>query len=133
MTELELRAHKLSARGAIENLMSRNAYRHAAGDSVSPQEFPSDTPLASDQIVEMAMRCLVSPVIEISDDGMSAKGQWYSPGFCLRYDKVAATSDLTWLWEEYSGEFSYVNGTWQLIHQTCRRDIAIKEPDTWTP
>ena len=134
MTELELRAHKIEAVGAIENLMALHSYYHAAdmnreeldncwsqereaeviwsqnfgrwqglrkklypmyaGDNkytdaewlkskiikAHPEMEEAIKDLDGRALAEMPMHVLASPVIEIAEDGMSAKGLWYTPG-----------------------------------------------------
>lgn len=131
MTELELRAHRLAAVGAVENLMSRNAYYHAAHPNMAA---PASVPAASAPPgqVDMPVRCLASPVIEISPDGIRAQGLWYSPGFSLHHDYLENHAEVQWIWEECRGYFTYENGTWQLSGQEFQVDMTAVEPSSWT-
>lgn len=136
MTELELRAHRLTAVGAIENLMSLNAYYHAANPDI-------DAPIQTDVCVEpvnserqdrteMPVRCLVSPVIEISADGWGAKGLWYSPGFSLHHDYSEGCADVKWVWEKCGADFAYENGAWRFSDRNFCMDMTAGEPNSWT-
>ncbi len=136
MTELELRAHRLAAIGTVENLMSRNAYYYAAHPNMAPPALPEEpsVPAASapPEQVDMPVRCLASPVIEISPDGTQARGLWYSPGFSLHHDHREGRAAVEWRWEVCRGSFTYENGTWQLSEQAFQVDITAVEPYSWT-
>ena len=78
------------------------------------------------------MHVLASPVIEIAEDGMSAKGLWYTPGFALRHDYVKGTVDVAWMWEKYGGDFVYENGEWRFLRLLICMDMSTGEPNSWT-
>lgn len=186
MTELELRAHRIEAIGAIENLMSLHAYYHAAdqnreellncwsktrGDEIIwSQNFGrwqgmhklmpmyagdnkyTDAEWLKSKIVkahpemeealkdidgralaEMPVHTLASPIIEVSADGMSAKGVWYTPGFALRHDYVNGTANVTWMWEKYGGDFIYEDGEWRFLRLLIGMDMVCGADDgCWT-
>lgn len=186
MTELELRAHKIEAIGAIENLMSLHTYYHAAdmnreelencwsweredeviwsqnfgrwqglknklmpmyaGDNkytdaewlkskiikAHPEMEEAIRDLDGRALAEMPVHVLASPVIVISEDGMSAKGLWYTPGFALRHDYVKGTADVAWMWEKYGGDFVYENGEWRFLRLLICMDMSTGEPNSWT-
>lgn len=83
-------------------------------------------------LAEMPMHVLASPVIEIAEDGMSAKGLWYTPGFALRHDYVKGTVDVAWMWEKYGGDFVYENGEWRFLRLLICMDMSTGEPNSWT-
>ena len=186
MTELELRAHRIEAVGAIENLMSLHAYYHAAdqnreellncwsktrGDEIIwSQNFGrwqgmhklmpmyagdnkyTDAEWLKGKIVkahpemeevlkdidgralaEMPVHTLASPIIEVSADGMSAKGVWYTPGFALRHDYINGTANVTWMWEKYGGDFIYEDGEWRFLRLLIGMDMVCGADDgCWT-
>lgn len=186
MTELELRAHKIEAVGAIENLMALHSYYHAAdmnreeldncwsqereaeviwsqnfgrwqglrkklyplyaGDNkytdaewlkskiikAHPEMEEAIKDLDGRALAEMPVHVLASPVIEIAEDGMSAKGLWYTPGFALRHDYVKGTVDVAWMWEKYGGDFVYENGEWRFLRLLICMDMSTGEPNSWT-
>lgn len=66
-------------------------------------------------LAEMPVHTLASPIIEVSADGMSAKGVWYTPGFALRHDYVNGTANVMWMWEKYGGDFIYEEGEWRFL------------------
>lgn len=186
MTELELRAHRLDAYSAIENVMSLHAYYHAAcqnreellncwsaerapeviwsqnfgrwqgmdklmplyaGDNkytdaewlkskivkARPELEPVIKDLDGRALSEMPVHCLASPIIEVSADGMSAKGVWYTPGFALRHDYISGTAGVIWMWEKYGGDFVYENGEWRFLKLLiCMDMVAGGDTGDWT-
>ena len=185
MTELELRAHKIEAVGAIENLMALHSYYHAAdmnreeldncwsqereaeviwsqnfgrwqglrkklypmyaGDNkytdaewlkskiikAHPEMEEAIKDLDGRALAEMPVHVLASPVIEIAEDGMSAKGLWYTPGFALRHDYVKGTVDVAWMWEKYGADFVWENGEWKFLHIQIGMDIMANYGESW--
>ena len=182
MTELELRAHKIEAIGAIENLMSMHTYYHAAcfnreelencwsqerdeevvwcqnwgrwkgytaklmplyaGDNkyvdaawlkkkivrAHPELAEALEKVDGRGLQEMPTHVLASPVIHIAEDGMSAKGLWYTPGYGMRHDHINGTASVGWMWEKYGGDFIYENGEWRFLRLLICMD---GDPETW--
>ena len=65
-----------------------------------------------DGVPEYSNHLTTSPVIEVADDGLSAKGLWYTPGFinghCTDNGQIRSQA----LWERYGGDFVYEDGRW---------------------
>lgn len=83
-------------------------------------------------MAEMPVHILASPIIEISEDGMSAKGVWYTPGFALRHDYVADTANISWMWEKYGGDFVFENGQWRFLRLLICMDMSCGATGDWT-
>lgn len=122
--------------GAIENLMSLNAYYRAANpDMDHPVQTGAraEQPCSEDQPKsDMPVRCLVSPVIEISTDGMTAKALWYSPGFSMHHDYVEKCANVAWVWEKCVAEFAYESGAWRVSDWSFHVNMTAEEPGSWT-
>ena len=185
MTELELRAHKIEAVGAIENLMALHSYYHAAdmnreeldncwsqereaeviwsqnfgrwqglrkklypmyaGDNkytdaewlkskiirAHPEMEEAIKDLDGRALAEMPVHVLASPVIEIAEDGMSAKGLWYTPGYALRRNYLQDTASACWMWEKYGADFVWENGEWKFLHIQIGMDIMADYGQSW--
>ena len=84
------------------------------------------------RLVEMPVHTLTTSIIEVAEDGMSAKGLWYTPGFALRHDYVKGTVDVAWMWEKYGGDFVYENGEWRFLRLLICMDMSTGEPNSWT-
>ena len=82
---------------------------------------------------EMPVHTLASPIIIISDDGMSAKGEWYTPGFALRHDYIHDTASVSWMWERYGGDFVFENGEWRFLRLLICMDMSTNgDTGDWT-
>lgn len=131
-----MRAHKMESVGAIENLMSLNAYYRAVNPDM---DGPVQTGVRAEQPsseyqtkTDMPVRCLVSPVIEISADGMTAKALWHSPGFSMHHDYIEKCANVEWVWEKCAAEFAYENGAWKVSDWNSHVNVTAEEPDSWT-
>lgn len=63
-------------------------------------------------ICEEAMHFTVSPVVEVAEDGQSAKGLWYTPGCIFSTLNPQQAREGTWIWERYGADFVYEDGKW---------------------
>lgn len=83
---------------------------------------------------EMSTHVLSTSVIEVSADGMSAKGVWYTPGFALRSnDPGRDIMDVSWMWEKYGADFIFENGEWKFLRLLICMDImAGADVSDWT-
>lgn len=68
---------------------------------------------------------LASDVIEVADDGMSARSFYLTPGTLtgpIGFDGKHRGG--VWLWERYGSDFAYVDGEWKWFHEQVCPDIA---------
>tara|TARA_Y100000782_G_C10184908_1_gene265890 strand:+ start:4620 stop:5438 length:819 start_codon:yes stop_codon:yes gene_type:complete len=56
-----------------------------------------------------------TPIIEVAEDGETAKGVWYTPGALAMTDNAGNFNGL-WLWERYAVDFIKENGEWKFWH-----------------
>ena len=75
-------------------------------------------------LTEMPVHVLASPIIEIAEDGMHARGVWYTPGFALRHDFIKGGASVMWMWEKYGADFIYENGQWRFLHLLICMDMV---------
>jgi len=75
-------------------------------------------------ICEEAMHFTVSPVIEVAEDGQSAKGLWYTPGFIYSTLNPQQAREGTWIWERYGVDFIYEDGRWVILNLKVCCDIS---------
>lgn len=74
-------------------------------------------------LMEASVHTLVTDVIEVADDGMSARGSFITPGvihsvltgFNAKYCHV--------LWERYGADFVYEDGEWKYLNEQVCPDI----------
>ncbi len=68
---------------------------------------------------------LASDVIEVADDGLSARSFYLTPGTLtgpIGFDGEHRGG--VWLWERYGSDFAFVNGEWKWFHEQVCPDIA---------
>jgi SnoaL-like domain len=67
---------------------------------------------------------ITTPIIEVADDGQTAKGMWYTPGAVAGVtDKGTLGAD--WIWEKYAVDFIKEDGKWKFWHIVVVTDIAV--------
>jgi hypothetical protein len=83
---------------------------HAAGMASTFPDRPQSDPAAG----MMNEHLLTTPVIEVADDGQTAKGAWNSPGA----DAIAVNGRLVghWIWVKYGIDFIKEDGRWKFWH-----------------
>ncbi len=67
---------------------------------------------------------LASDVIEVADDGMSARAFFLTPGTLMCPIAGNGKRSGLWLWERYGSEFAYVDGEWKWFHEQVCPDLA---------
>lgn len=68
---------------------------------------------------------LASPVIEVADDGLTARSWYLTPGTMMnRFGEDGQTRSGWWLWERYGSDFVYKDGKWWWAHEQVCPDIA---------
>lgn len=61
---------------------------------------------------QLLLHVTTTAIIEIADDGLTAKGYWYTPGMLKQTDYDNADS----MWENYGADFIKENGEWKIWH-----------------
>ena len=73
---------------------------------------------------EVAMHSLSTDVIEVADDGQTARGFFITPGVI----SSALTSKMTYrgfaLWERYGSDFVFEDGEWKYLHEQVCPDVS---------
>jgi hypothetical protein len=75
-------------------------------------------------LIEEAMHLLVSPVIEVAEDGLTAKGLWYTPGCIFSTLTPRKNREGMWIWERYGADFVLEDGRWVYRNLKVCCDIA---------
>lgn len=75
------------------------------------------------------MHTLTTPVIEVAEDGKTAKGIWVSPGHLttVKDGKLQAF----WFWERYGVDFAKENGQWKIWHLRVYTDFLTPYDKSW--
>ncbi len=67
---------------------------------------------------------LASPVIEVADDGKSARSYYMTPGTMMGVNGRNGGRSGGWLWERYGSDFVYRDGRWWWFHEQVCPDLA---------
>ncbi|MBW4096291.1 MAG: nuclear transport factor 2 family protein [Acidobacteria bacterium] len=148
LAEVLDRIKRLEAVHEIQNIMGRYAYYHSAySDHLIPAlfaerddlvvEMPFGTFTGADAAQrvwgrtsadapprdltgEYAEHLLTTPVIEVSQDGDTAKAVWISPGAEAHHFGWEEGNPLhgMWFWGRYRADFIRVDGEWKVWHMT---------------
>lgn len=142
-TSLLQRIQRLEDIHEIHNIMGRRAYLHSAGrhdreigelwstqdDVVFEAEdmgawtklssikrsYVNGNPFPTGTKGLMIEHTLTTPVIEIAEDGQTAKGVWVSPGH-ETFPDGDGTPKAHWSWGRYAVDFRKENGAWKIWH-----------------
>jgi hypothetical protein len=74
-------------------------------------------------ISEASVHTLVNDVIEVADDGMSARGFFITPGVIHSVLTPMGHRNCFVLWERYGSDFVYEVGAWKYLHEQVCPDI----------
>ena len=88
----------------------RNAFKTFMGIKLKYPDVGNCTRL--DGVAEYSNHLTTSPVIEVAEDGKSAKGLWYTPGFINSHASANGKIRSQALWERYGGDFVLEDGRW---------------------
>jgi hypothetical protein len=73
---------------------------------------------------EVSMHTLATDIIEVADDGQTARGFFLTPGVLF----TALTPNMTYhgaaLWERYGSDFICEDGEWKYLHEQVCPDIG---------
>lgn len=64
----------------------------------------------------MMIHTCTTPVIEVAEDGMTARGVWLSPGLETKKSFTSGEFEGTWAWSKYGVDFIKENGVWKFWH-----------------
>lgn len=70
------------------------------------------------------LHTLTTPIIEVAEDGQSAKGVWYTPGVILGTKSDGRTPEGLWIWERYGVDFIKEDGRWAILNAQVNTDFA---------
>lgn len=75
---------------------------------------------------------LTTPLIEIANDGQTAKAVWYSNGAVTGISQVNGLPEAFWCWEKYGADFAREDGVWRLWHLHMYTDFLCPADSIWT-
>lgn len=86
---------------------------------------------ASEKIT-WAIRYILSPLIEIADDGSTARGSWYLLGLANMLDERTGEWEAVWIAGDYDEEYVKKNGQWKFKRVTSKQKLVSPYADGWT-
>jgi hypothetical protein len=137
---------RLDAVHEIQNLMGRYVWEHEVQKDPEfiDTKFAKDNPDVSWEVAHMGLyqgreavkeiltqhgprggsitpgtmfvHTLTTPVIEIAEDGQTAKGVWKSPGAETIKDPQTGKLRGMWAWTKYACDFVKEDGKWKILH-----------------
>ena len=75
-------------------------------------------------IAEEALHCTMSPIVEVAEDGRSAKAWFYTPGCIFSTLNPQKAREGTWIWERYGADFVYEDDEWKFLNLKVCCDAA---------
>ena len=72
---------------------------------------------------------LTTPVIEVAEDGRTAKGAWISPGFTTM--PTMEKLEAYWHWDRYGVDFIREDGHWKIWHFFVGREFTTAYDKNW--
>lgn len=77
-------------------------------------------------LMEASVHTLITDVIEVAEDGMSARGSFITPGVIHSVLTPGGKKYCNVLWERYGSDFVYEDGKWVYLHEQVCPDIMCK-------
>lgn len=77
-------------------------------------------------LMEASVHTLVTDVIEVAEDGMSARGSFITPGLIHSTLTEDQAKYCNVLWERYGSDFVCEDGEWKYLHEHVCPDILTR-------
>jgi len=92
-------------------------------------DIPNDIKYAASG--ELGFHMLTTPLIEIAEDGKTAKGMWYTPGFMTMFNDQNGKWNAGWMFEKYAIDFIKEDGKWKIWHFNALCDFFTPYEKSW--
>lgn len=79
-----------------------------------------------------AIHSLTTEVIEVAEDGKTARGLWFSPGVETRLSEEVKNLESFWIWGMYAIDFIQENGEWRFWHFRIPHILLCDYHHSWT-
>ncbi len=93
------------------------------------QKFPEIGGKDPRPINEASVHALVSDVIEVAEDGMSARSTYITPGIIFSNINDDGKRFCNYMWERYGSDYVYEDGCWVYLHEQVCPDIMAEFDD----
>ncbi len=75
-------------------------------------------------IRELAMHTLATDIIEVADDGQTARASFLTPGLLFKRLSPNLKCSCMSLWERYGSDFVFEDGEWKYLHEQVCPDMG---------
>lgn len=99
--------------------------------SCEGSEAIRDFLIKASEKITWAIRYIVSPLIEIAEDGSTARGSWYLLGLANMLDEQSGEWEAVWIAGDYDEEYIKENGQWKFKRVTSRQKLVSPYTDGW--
>ena len=73
---------------------------------------------------ELAMHTLATDIVEVADDGLTARGSFLTPGVLFSTLNPNLKQRCMTLWERYGSDFIFEDGEWKYLHEQVCPDMG---------
>lgn len=88
------------------------------------EKYPEITGKDPRPLLENSVHTLVTDVIEVAEDGKSARGSFVTPGLIASHLNYYGKPYCMVLWERYGADFVCEDGEWKYLHEHVCPDIG---------
>ena len=113
----------ISARHADENWTNGIKRQHAGKKAKVMASYPECADMDECVLAEMVMHTVCSCVIEVAEDGLSARSAFYTPGIIYSNINKNRKRWGHWLWERYGVDWVFEDGKWLYLSNLVQPDI----------
>ena len=89
------------------------------------QMFPEIGGLDPRPTMELSMHTLVNGIIEVAEDGKTARSSFVTPGMLYDCINSMAVKQGISFWERYGSDFVCENGSWKYLHEHVCPDFGM--------
>ncbi len=76
-------------------------------------------------LMEISMHTLATDIVEVADDGLSARATFLTPGNIGGGASANGKRRVSGLWERYGADFVYEDNRWLFLHEHVCPDIGV--------
>ena len=121
-------AHSFGRMRGYDSVYYNNVTTYNCGGQRSYQQLLNILPeighFDARSVREVAMHTLATDIIEVADDGMTARGSFLTPGVLFSTLNANLKARCMTLWERYGSDFIFENGEWKYLHEQVCPDMG---------
>lgn len=118
-----------AVKGYFAAMVERNKLSAGLIKAALPQKLEGKDDEAIYGIGPFHVKPLTAPVIEVADDGETAKGLWFSLG--CDAEVTTAGPEACWNWGYFAADFVYEDDDWKIWHLQYLNDVESLCGQSW--